>query len=77
MPPPPIRAQLDPARVTEIDLRRLLASAEKASTQARRLMPGRILGISPLLAKEIVFRATGAIDTLAVDTDSAAFLRCL
>lgn len=72
LPPPPIRGQLDPAQVTESDLRRLLASAEKASTQARRLLPGRILGMSPLLAKEIVFRATGAIDAKALDTDSAA-----
>lgn len=72
VPPPPIRAQLDPGRLTESDLRRLLASAEQASTQARRLLPGRILGMSPLLAKEIVFRATGAIDTKAVDTNSAA-----
>lgn len=72
VPPPPIRGQLDPAQVTESDLRRLLANAEKPSTQARRLLPGRILGISPLLAKEIVFRATGAIDARAVDTDSAA-----
>lgn len=72
VPPPPIRAQLDPRRLTESDLRRLLASAEKPTTQTRRLLPGRILGISPLLAKEIVFRATGAIDARAVDTDSAA-----
>lgn len=72
-PPPPIRAQLDPAQVTESDLRRLLASAEKPSTQTRRLLPGRILGISPLLAREIVFRTTGAINTNAVDTDSATF----
>ena len=73
VPPPPIRGQLDPAQVTEGDLRSLLDSAEKASTQARRLLPGRILGLSPLLAKEIVFRASGAIDTKAFDIDSAAF----
>ena len=71
-PPPPIRGQLDPADLTESDLRRLLASAKKASTQTRRLLPGRILGLSPLLAKEIAFRATGATDAKAVDTDSAA-----
>ena len=72
LPPPPIRAQLDPAQMTESDLRRLLASAEKPTTQTRRLLPGRILGMSPLLAKEIVFRATGAIDARAVETDSVA-----
>jgi predicted ribosome quality control (RQC) complex YloA/Tae2 family protein len=72
VPPPPICGQLDPAHVTECDLRRLLASAEKPSAQTRRLLPGRILGLSPLLAKEIVFRASGAIDTKAMNTDSAA-----
>ncbi len=72
MPPPPIRGQLDPADLTECDLRRLLASAEKPSTQTRRLLPGRILGLSPLLAKEIIFRAAGVIDVKAVDTGSAA-----
>ena len=72
VPPPPIRNQLDPAAVTEEDLRELLESAEKASTQTRRLLPGRILGMSPLLAREIVYRATGDVLAKANDTDCGA-----
>ncbi|MCY3917660.1 MAG: NFACT family protein [Chloroflexi bacterium] len=69
-PPPPIRGQLDPSMVTEADIQNLLASAEKESTQTRRLLPGRILGLSPLLAREIVFRAAGDLNALAADTDA-------
>ena len=69
-PPPPIRGQLDPSMVTEADIQNLLASAEKESTQTRRLLPGRILGLSPLLAREIVFRAAGDLNARAADTDT-------
>ena len=69
-PPPPIRGQLDPSTVTEADIQNLLASAEKESTQTRRLLPGRILGLSPLLAREIVFRAAGDLNARAADTDT-------
>ena len=72
VPPPPIRGQLDPATLSEHDILQLLKSADKDSTQTRRLLPGRILGMSPLLAKEIVYRASGAIQTKAGDTDSAS-----
>ncbi len=72
VPPPPIRGQRDPAEVREEDLRELLGSVEKAAAQTRRLLPGRILGMSPLLAREIVYRATGDAHAKARDTDSAA-----
>lgn len=70
LPPPPIRGQLDPSAVTEADIQNLLASTDTASTQTRRLLPGRILGLSPLLAREIVFRAAGDPNTRAADTDA-------
>ncbi len=71
LPPPPIRGQLDPSTLTEADIKSLLASAEKDSSQTRRLLPGRILGMSPLLAREIVFRATGDPNARAADTDAS------
>ena len=71
VPPPPIRDQLEPARVTESDFASLLDSAAKDSMQTRRLLPGKILGMSPLLAKEMVFRATGDVLAKVRDTDSA------
>ena len=72
VPPPPLRGQLDPAQVSPADLVQILASADKDSQQARRLLPGRIRGLSPLMAKEIVFRATGDALTAARQTDGDA-----
>ena len=68
VPPPPLQGQIHPARVTAADLGQLLDSAEKDSHQARRLLPGRVHGISPLMAKEIVFRATGDSQSAARNT---------
>ena len=53
VPPPPILNQVDPGTLTVEALTDMLQSAEKPSTQTRRLLPGKILGIGPLLAKEI------------------------
>ncbi len=72
MPPPPLRGRLHPARAAVDDFYQILEQADKKSAQTRRALTGRILGMSPLLAKEIVFAATGAPDTKVMDTDSAA-----
>ena len=72
VPPPPMRDQLDPAAMTAPDLTRLLRSAGKATTQIRRLLPGAILGVSPLLAKEIAFRAAGDARATASSVDGDA-----
>ena len=77
VPPPPLQGQLAPDQLKEVDLRQLLADATKDSLQTRRLLPGRILGISPLLAKEIVFRATGDASASIRHTDGAALYAAL
>ncbi len=74
VPPPPIRGQLAPADVSLESLRRIMDAVEKPSVQTRRLLPGRILGMSPLLAKEIVFRASGTSNAKARDSDCRALL---
>ena len=71
-PPPPLRDQLDPASLTVLDMERLLQSADKSTLQIRRLLPGAILGLSPLLAKEIAFRAVGDARAKVADVDAAA-----
>ncbi len=71
VPPPPIQNQLDPATISAVDLQRILESAQKPTQQIRRLLPGRILGMSPLLAKEIAFRATGDSSARVGDMDGA------
>ncbi len=72
VPPPPMRDQLDPAALNPLDLTRLLGSADKPTTQIRRLLPGAILGLSPLLAKEIAFRAAGDARATVSDVDGDA-----
>lgn len=71
VPPPPLQNQLDPAVITAADLDHILASADKPTRQIRRLLPGRILGMSPLLAKEIAFRAAGDCSARVGDMDGA------
>lgn len=60
-PPPPLR-KLDPAELTEFQLRQEI---QESSPDLRlyRLLPGIVNGVSPLLAREITYRATGAVDT--------------
>ncbi len=74
VPPPPIQDQLAPREVTVESLRRIMDAVKKPSMQMRRVLPGRILGMSPLLAKEIVFRASGRLDAKARDSDCRALL---
>ena len=77
VPPPPIRGQLHPAEIDAADIQQILVSGGKPSAQVRRLLPGKILGMSPLLAKEIVFRASGDIATKARDMDAEKLLSAL
>jgi predicted ribosome quality control (RQC) complex YloA/Tae2 family protein len=63
---PPVQAKLDPTDVGEADLAAMLAAA-KPSQPAWRVLVGGIRGVSPLLAREVVYRATG--DALTVVRD--------
>ncbi|MEJ2560811.1 MAG: NFACT RNA binding domain-containing protein, partial [Anaerolineae bacterium] len=59
--PPPPQDKLLPGEVTEYRLRHLLAEWPP-ETPLRRALVGGIAGISPLAAREIVFRALGDVD---------------
>ncbi len=61
-PPPPQAAHLSPDQVTLSDLERLL-NQTPAGTPVWRALQGRVAGLSPLLARELVYRASG--ETLA------------
>lgn len=76
-PPPPLRGRLQPDQLTADDLHHILAQADKKPVQTRRVLTGRLLGMSPLLAKEIVFAAAGDPDAKVSDTDSAALFAAL
>jgi predicted ribosome quality control (RQC) complex YloA/Tae2 family protein len=59
--PPPPQDKFLPEEVTEYRLRHLLAEWPP-ETPLRRVLVGGIAGISPLAAREIVFRALGDVD---------------
>ncbi len=56
--PPPPQPKLDPTDVTELRLRDILADASPESPIWRALVAG-IRGVSPLMAREVVYRTTG------------------
>ncbi len=67
-PPPPQKLKRDPATLTLTLLGDMLDAEPGA--RARQVLTKRLLGVSPQVAKELVFRATGAINTLAADTSA-------
>lgn len=56
--PPPPQAKLSPADLTEYRLRQILADQEPGTQVWRALVRG-LLGMSPLLAREVTYRALG------------------
>ena len=56
--PPPPQEKLPPSELTELRLREILAGHEPGA-QVWRALVGGLRGISPLLAREIAFRALG------------------
>src|SRR5215218_2062717 len=66
-PPPPDR--LDPRSITPAEAARLLA-ALPADAELARALVGAYRGISPVMAREIVFRATGSRETRAGDVNA-------
>jgi predicted ribosome quality control (RQC) complex YloA/Tae2 family protein len=71
VPPPPLTDRLYPADVTADSLQPLLDAAAQAKRKAQQVLSANILGVSPLLAREIVFRAGYAVDAQpgVVDAD--------
>ena len=56
--PPPPQSKLDPTDVTELRLRDILSDASPGSPVWKALVAG-IRGVSPLMAREVVYRAMG------------------
>ncbi len=61
--PPPTQAKLEPPQLTEITLRQELAEASP-EFKLVRLLPEIVRGVSPQMAREIVYRATGEVEML-------------
>ncbi|NLX08702.1 MAG: fibronectin/fibrinogen-binding protein [Chloroflexi bacterium] len=67
-PPPPQKLKRDPLALTPGLLGDLLDAEPGEKTQY--VLTRRLLGFSPQVAKEVAFRATGAINTKAADTSA-------
>ena len=74
-PPPPQRLKRDPFTLTPTLLGDLLDA--NPGERTREVLTRGVLGISPLLAREMVFRATGETNTRAGDTSPRALLSTL
>ncbi|MBZ0301734.1 MAG: NFACT family protein [Anaerolineae bacterium] len=77
VPPPPQIGKLDPTRLTAETLDGIFDQNDDPKLAVHRLLSGRLLGMSPLLAKEIVFRASRQIHLKAQDADPAALFDAL
>jgi predicted ribosome quality control (RQC) complex YloA/Tae2 family protein len=66
--PPPPQEKLAPGDLTELRLRHIVEALSPGVPLWRGLVQG-LKGVSPLLAREVTFRATGQTDTLASEVD--------
>ena len=69
VPPPPMTGRLNPFALSLEDFQRIFEQNTDTKVKTVRWLSSRLLGISPLMAKEIVFRATGDVVQKAVDAD--------
>lgn len=67
-PPPPQKLKRDPLTLTPTLLGDLLDGDPGEKT--RQLLTAKLLGFSPQVAKEVVFRATGDVNTRSADTSA-------
>jgi predicted ribosome quality control (RQC) complex YloA/Tae2 family protein len=70
VPPPPQTGRKDPFTLTLDDLSALFAENDDPKRKAAQVLSSRLLGVSPLLAKEIVYRAEGDVAVKASDVDT-------
>jgi len=74
-PPPAQKLKRDPHSLTLMLLADLLNN--QAGEKTRQILTDKLLGFSPQVAKEVVFRATGAINTKAADTSPRTLLNVI
>ena len=68
--PPPLKDRFNPFEITLQDIEAIFDSSEKPDKdKLARLFPRKMLGFSPLMAREIVFRAAGDEDIRVTDAD--------
>lgn len=75
-PPPPQAGKLDPL-LSAADFAALFRTIDDAKLTTQRLLTGRLLGVSPLLAKEIVYRAGAPAHQKASEANPDALYHAL
>lgn len=75
--PPPQTGRADPYSITGDELAAFFAQNEDPKRKAFQVLSGNLLGVSPLLAKEIVYRAYGEFNLKASDADPESLLEQL
>ncbi len=68
--PAPQTGKHDPTRVTAEVVRTILSAEGDSKPKAHQVLTAQLLGFSPLLAKEVVFRSEGTADALAAKVDA-------
>ena len=75
--PPPQIGKLDPLTLTPEGMAGIFAQNEDPKKKIHQLLTARLLGVSPLLARETVYRATRSTETKAADADPDQLLAAL
>jgi predicted ribosome quality control (RQC) complex YloA/Tae2 family protein len=77
VPPPPQTSKRDPFGITTEDMIGFFQQSTDPKQKAFQILTGHLLGMSPLLAREIVYRATGDAKAKAQDADPSSLFDVL
>lgn len=75
--PPPQTGKLNPLTLTLDGMMGIFAQNDDPKKKAHQLLTARVLGASPLVAKEVVYRASASTETKAGEIDPAALFDAL
>jgi predicted ribosome quality control (RQC) complex YloA/Tae2 family protein len=76
-PPPPQTGKLDPSQLQLDDLLDMFQNNDDPKRKTHQVLTARLLGFSPLLARETVYRAAGMAEQKAADANPAALLNAV
>lgn len=77
VPPPPQTGKLDPLQLTLEDLIGVFQQNEDPKRKTQQVLTARLLGFSPLVAREVVHRSGVSVDQKAADADPERLLSAL
>ncbi len=77
VPPPPLTGRHDPTTLTLDVLRGIFEQESDTKRKTQQVLSSRLLGVSPLLAKEIVHRGCAVVNQKANEADVAALYDAL